>query len=363
MNILFITPSDKTGGGNRVMFELAARLSRRHRVTCAFPRSPGRPKYRIAPEIRTVAAGFGSEHKYSVLPNLLSLYGWLTANKNGFDAIVSTGQITGILLPYLRHRRLFNFIQADEFAILKQGHLQKSPFLYNLYARLMLHNLNAAGINYIFNSKFTYGLFLPAHRNSDVPFRLVPPGVDAPVFKPSPTPRKATPVSVASVARHQTWKGLEVLLKAYVLSPRSLRSQTVWHLISHDDLSGLGVPPSFVIHRPQNDTELAGLLQQADIFLSTSLWEGFGLPALEAMACGCAVVTSRNGGCDEYAVHGRNCLTYPPGDPAALAGHVQNLLGDSALRSRLAAEGVRTARRFSWEASAGRLLEILEGAP
>ncbi|HBE73253.1 MAG TPA: hypothetical protein DDW31_04060 [candidate division Zixibacteria bacterium] len=363
MNILFITPSDKTGGGNRVMFELAARLSRRHRVTCAFPRSPGRPKYRIAPEIRTVAAGFGSEHKYSVLPNLLSLYGWLTANKNGFDAIVSTGQITGILLPYLRHRRLFNYIQSDEYAIMEQGHLRGRPLLLGLYSRLMSRSLVSPGIRCLFNSEFSLRAFTSRHPGRGDPGAIIHPGVDATVFRPALHRDGRAPLTIASLARPHALKGLDVLLRAYRDLPAETRAMARWRLITTDDLQKCGVPGSFEIIRPQNDTELAGLLQQADIFLSTSLWEGFGLPALEAMACGCAVVTSRNGGCDEYAVHGRNCLTYPPGDPAALAGHVQNLLGDSALRSRLAAEGVRTARRFSWEASAGRLLEILEGAP
>lgn len=359
MNLLFVTPSDKVGGGNRVMFELAARLSRRHRVACAFPRSPGRPKHGIAPGIRTVAAGFGSGLRLSIFPNLLSLYGWLSANKAGFDAIVSTGQVTGILLPGIRHRRLFNFIQSDEFAIFEQGHLQGRPLLLRAYRRLMGRSLRSPGIRYLFNSSFTHRVFTTIRPGRAAPALIVHPGVDHAVFNPSGRRRREGKPVVCSLARGHALKGLDVLLKAYECAPPGAREKASWRLLTNDRLEGFRLPRGFAVHRPQNDSELAEHYRQTDIFLSTSLWEGFGLPALEAMACGCAVVTSRNGGCDEYADHGRNCLVYGPADHSALAGHIRRLIADPRLGSRLAAGGIESSRRFTWEASAERLEALL----
>lgn len=362
MEILFITPSDKVGGGNRVMFELAARLARSHRVSCAFPRSPAVPKYRLPPGITTKALGIKSRSRYAVLANLGFLFRWLAENMKRFDAVVSTGQITGVLLPYLRHPRLFNFIQTDEYAIFEQGHLQGRPFLYRIYSRLMDRSLTDPGIRFIFNSSFTHRIFTTMRPGRPADRIIIHPGVDPAVFYPGGRRPLGQPWRISSLVRGHALKGLNVLLAAYGSLSAEARSSASWSLITNDPLHNMRIPPEFAIHRPQDDGQLSQLLRDTDIFLSTSLWEGFGLPALEAMACGCAVITSRNGGCDEYAVDGSNCLTYQPDDHLALAGLIKRLMEKSDLAPRLAANGIRTARRFNWEASADKLLALLEAA-
>jgi glycosyltransferase involved in cell wall biosynthesis len=79
------------------------------------------------------------------------------------------------------------------------------------------------------------------------------------------------------------------------------------------------------------------------------------------MACGCAVVTSQNGGCDEYAVDGFNCLVYPPTDHVGLTKQAEKLMSDADLRQKLAGGGLSTSARFTWEASAQALSAFLEG--
>lgn len=344
------------------MFELAARLARIHRVTCAYPRSPAGPKYRLPHGIEPAASGIRSSSRYSVLFNLGFLFRWLAANKNRFDAIISTGQITGILLPFVRHPRLFNFIQTDEYAIFRQGHLQGLPSLYRIYSWLMDRSLTYPGIRFFFNSSFTHHVFTTARPGRPADKTIIHPGVDPTVFNPDGRRPISPPVRISSLVRGHALKGLEALLAARRSLPPGIRSLASWSLISNDRLEGRGIPPDFMVHRPQDDRQLSGLLRDTDIFLSTSLWEGFGLPALEAMACGCAVITSRNGGCGEYAVDGLNCLTYEPDDHLALAGLVKRLVTDRGLASRLAEGGLRTSRRFNWEASAEKLSTLLEGA-
>lgn len=58
--------------------------------------------------------------------------------------------------------------------------------------------------------------------------------------------------------------------------------------------------------------EIAYYMNLSHIFISTSWWEGFGLPPLEAMACGCAVILSNSGGVNEYAQLDDNCLMFDP---------------------------------------------------
>jgi L-malate glycosyltransferase len=92
------------------------------------------------------------------------------------------------------------------------------------------------------------------------------------------------------------------------------------------------------------------------VFVQASKVEGFGFTAVEAMACGCALVTSDNGGSRDYAVHGQTALVSDPTDVGAMAGHVEQLLRDDALRRRVATAGTKLVAGFDWDRS-GELLE------
>ena len=111
---------------------------------------------------------------------------------------------------------------------------------------------------------------------------------------------------------------------------------------------------------PPQRTLVEEIYNGSGIFLSPSIEEGFGLPALEAMACGAALVATDNGGSAEYAFDGETALVAPPGDAAALAERVVRLLDDDDLRVRLATAGGELARTFTWDASAERLERFLE---
>ncbi|MEZ5246737.1 MAG: glycosyltransferase family 4 protein [Acidimicrobiales bacterium] len=108
-------------------------------------------------------------------------------------------------------------------------------------------------------------------------------------------------------------------------------------------------------HDPDQTTLIDGLYNTSTVFLWTSRIEGFGLPALEAMAGGAALVTTDNGGSEDYAFHGETALVADYPDADALLDNVERLLDDERLRHRLAAAGRRLAAGFTWEASADRL--------
>lgn len=119
------------------------------------------------------------------------------------------------------------------------------------------------------------------------------------------------------------------------------------------------VPPWLHVRVDPPQRELVGdIYNGSAVFLCTSDVEGFGLPCIEAMACGAALVTTDNGGSRDYALDGRTALVAPTGDAEALAGHVVWLLRDEEERVRLASAGERWVRRFDWDRS-GALLEDL----
>jgi glycosyltransferase involved in cell wall biosynthesis len=104
------------------------------------------------------------------------------------------------------------------------------------------------------------------------------------------------------------------------------------------------------------DADLPALYSAARVLAYPSIYEGFGLPMLEAMACGTPVVTSTASCMPEVA--GDAALLVPPTDVDALAAALDRALTDEALRADLIAKGRARARQFSWAKSAQQLLGI-----
>lgn len=102
--------------------------------------------------------------------------------------------------------------------------------------------------------------------------------------------------------------------------------------------------------------ELPALYSAATLFAYPSWYEGFGLPVLEAMACGCPVLTSDHAALLE--VCGGAALHTPPGDPEAMSARLRELLKDENLRDALRGRGLERAARFSWDASAQKHMEL-----
>jgi glycosyltransferase involved in cell wall biosynthesis len=96
------------------------------------------------------------------------------------------------------------------------------------------------------------------------------------------------------------------------------------------------------------------------VFLQSSIREGFGLAAVEAMACGCALVSTANGGSNDYARDGDTALVSAPRDIAALIANVERILTDDALRIRLARAGHEFVKIFNWDTTAARLEQCID---
>lgn len=109
-----------------------------------------------------------------------------------------------------------------------------------------------------------------------------------------------------------------------------------------------------------DEEELPLWYAAATVFVFPSIYEGFGMPPLEAMACGTPVVASNTSSLPE--VVGDAGLTVSPYDPAALAEAIRRVLDDADLRQELRERGLRQARAFSWRLTAERTLAAYEAA-
>jgi glycosyltransferase involved in cell wall biosynthesis len=109
---------------------------------------------------------------------------------------------------------------------------------------------------------------------------------------------------------------------------------------------------------PQNEI-VDRFYNGSSIMVSPSLTEGFGLPAVEAACCGCALVATDTDGHREYVTHGDTGLLSPPQDPRALASNICALLADDALRIRLARAANTFVKQYSWQRSADLMESFL----
>jgi glycosyltransferase involved in cell wall biosynthesis len=114
-------------------------------------------------------------------------------------------------------------------------------------------------------------------------------------------------------------------------------------------------PGRVVLTGRVTDDELDALYRSASAFVYPSLYEGFGLPVLDAMARGVPTIVSTSSSLPEVA--GEAAVPVDPRSTAALAGAIERVLRDSALADRLRAAGLARAAAFSWDETARLTLE------
>ncbi len=124
------------------------------------------------------------------------------------------------------------------------------------------------------------------------------------------------------------------------------------------DAARLGVRTRVIFPGYADDEDLPALYRAADLFVFPSLYEGFGLPPLEAMACGTPVVTSNVSSLPE--VVGDSALTVDPTDVYALANAMSRALQDTELCKQMAESGLARAADFTWLRAARQLREVYQ---
>ncbi|NPV06367.1 MAG: glycosyltransferase family 4 protein [Anaerolineae bacterium] len=165
---------------------------------------------------------------------------------------------------------------------------------------------------------------------------------------------------VMVLARREPWKGLDVLLRGLRSVPGDCAGLRLL-AVTQDPTLRLDTDVPVEYCYPRDDLELAACYRRASVFVFPSLMEGFGLPPLEAMACGAPVVVADCGGVRDFAVHGKNAIVVQPGDSEGLMAGVFRVLGDPRLAAELARDGKLTARHMDWERATDRLERVLTG--
>lgn len=108
-----------------------------------------------------------------------------------------------------------------------------------------------------------------------------------------------------------------------------------------------------------SEEELIAFYQIAEIYIYPSLYEGFGLPILEAQACGCPVLTSSETSCPEVA--GKGALIVNPYSVDSIADGIYSILDNSRMRKKLINAGYENLKRFSWSKTTSLIIKSFEG--
>lgn len=190
---------------------------------------------------------------------------------------------------------------------------------------------------------------------------VISAGVDTSIFHPYPKRSEQTGCkSIFYIMRDPgagyTWKGGADFLKAV----NSLMDQVNFEItVSLPEGATFTSPVPCRIKTMATDQELALLYAEADLFVYTSYFEAFGLPPLEAMACGTAVITTDCGGNRDYVRNGENCLLVPPSDINQLSAAIYHLLTNDAERQHIADTGHLLSQAWSWQRTADQVEAFL----
>ncbi|RLQ94552.1 glycosyltransferase [Falsibacillus albus] len=244
---------------------------------------------------------------------------------------------------------------ADKTLYWEQGHnwlFGDYPNLYEAqWIRQEMNTLYQSTITMASVSSTVSGI-LKARFQKDA--EIIPNGVDTDFYFPLTEERREEVLTILLVGNpFLKFKGFDVALKAL----RHVRNlghhfKVKWVCQHNPEIGHVPFSIEYVVHPSQE--ELRNHFQTAHIFLFTSMYEGFGMPPLEAMSCGIPVITTRCGGINEYA-DGDNCLQVEPGDHLGAAQAIISLLEDKGKRDELRRKGRNTALKFSLHEVIGKL--------
>ncbi|HET7872413.1 MAG TPA: glycosyltransferase family 1 protein [Terriglobales bacterium] len=171
------------------------------------------------------------------------------------------------------------------------------------------------------------------------------------------------PYVLAASARNWRTKNLDGALRALVAAQNSAQFQTVIYG-PEEGLRAAGEAAcrqlDLKLIGQVESHDLAALFRQARAFIFPSWYEGFGLPVVEAMACGCPVVTSNGGSLAEVA--GAGAQVFDPSDEKGMAGAIVALVNDGGCATRWRQAALRRAADFSWEKAARETIAVYHRA-
>ena len=336
------TPGEKRGGIERVAHMLAQGLAERgHQVIVySHDAQPKLAAYQVRelPWKRFVNTWMGRRLTMGYLGNIAVL----RPDYSEFNVIIAHGD--SLLLPVKGKpivRVMHGSALGEALHATSPGRfvLQMGIYMQELATALLEHGTVAVSEN--------------THKHNPFARHIIPNGVDGRVFNPLPAAKSPAP-SIVFVGAMSGRKRGQFLLDLFSRRVRAVRPDAELIFVGH---AGPALP-GVTYHVGITDEQLAALYRQAWVYASPSTYEGFGLPYLEAMACGTAVVATPNPGSQEVLADGRFGRLV---SDDKFGSAILELFTDADARGALESSGIQRARAFSLNAMIDRYEALMEG--
>lgn len=322
LHIVYIMAWTKTCGGSKIILEYANRLTQRgHLITIVT--YDEKPKwFRLDEKINFIQVGENEKIENNIPDSDLvvatswkCIYSGIKANKAPVAFFEQGGS------------HIFNVESlSEEKRKTVEDRIKKVPFIYTV-------------------SKYTRDKIMEVyHRNSKVMYNAVDENI---FFIDNNKKEDRDNIVITLIGSEEfKFKNVDAILEAVrILKGKYNNIQLNW--ISQTEPKKN--TEKAIINPPQ--IEIGNILRKTDIYICNSEYESFGLPTLEAMTCGAAVITSDTGGMRDFVIDGKNALIIKKNDVNDIVNKVEILIKDPIYRRRIIEEGVNTSKRFNWKNS------------
>ncbi|MBT7789055.1 MAG: glycosyltransferase family 4 protein [Calditrichaeota bacterium] len=355
MKIAYLLPNLHITGGARSAVELGGRMMKRgHEFNILIP--SGRKKLNVAEGINVIECGWKVSSPLLAVPT--GLLGMLQKMPPA-DIVIGSMPTHSLTAKFIGNRMgipAVNYVLGNDVHFFDDNNFLKSSFLVYLYKLIAKFAIKS---KYMITNSHQTAVWLVSE-GGNRPCAIVNSGYNPELFFPSSDKRlDRQAMRLITIGKKQPAKGFPDLIDALNMVDQK-ECQFTLVVVSQDNLDMSSAKFNFQIEKPQSDVELANLYRSGDIYINSSWSEGFGLPSLEAQACGLAIVSTNCGGVREFLKDGENSLIVPPREPLSLCRAIERLIKDNKQRSRLIEAGLKSCQKFTWEVVSAKFETILK---
>lgn len=347
--ICFVLPgfSRTPIGGYKMVFEYANRLVKEgYNVSILFLNQGKLSHYNLPAFIEKILAHVFTqiEPRWFVLDKRIQKVSSLDENykekiKNLDICFATAVETVSEVKSNLQAKRKFYFIQDYE-----NWHVS-DKFVTDTYG---------IGFKNIVISKWLKNI---VDKYSNEPSILIPNAIDTEIYKNNILIEKRKPHTIALLYHTAPHKGLkyafEVLKEVKALYPDL--QVTMFGQFPKPE-----IPDWITYYRSASQAKTVEIYNTAEVFLCSTLAEGYGLTGIEAMACGSCLVSTEYTGVKEYAVNGYNALLSPVKDVQAQVNNIVRVFEDEQLRKKISSNGIQSVKQFSWDNAMKKFNKAIE---
>lgn len=340
MKINFWIPHTRVSGGIIVILYYAAALSARgHDVTLVVA-SPHWLRRQVANMVRYVPSWMKTFGSFKI--NRVKNFAHVSAYNGAHVVIADSWKVASYITHVPDSIRKIHVIQHDER--LYHGDRTDVDAVYKL------------PVQKIVVSSWIQDMIKKDYGHDS---RLLLNTVDTQIFKNRARTHADDTIKILVLDHSYPWKGTREAIDIVRALQKEIHKKIV--------LVGFGARREHATHLYDeyyynvHHVDMARIYAQCDIYLCASWDEGFGLPSLEAMACGTALVTYDNGGSRDFAFHEKTALVAPRRDQGELKKQLQRIIEDDRLRSDIVRNGLHFVETLpTWQHQADKLIDILK---